>query len=289
MDAAERKSLVAVPLVVLLGAGLALAGSQGGVTLGGVPVFALVVAAAFVVQWLVFIPSFLTGTERFFDLTASLTYTGLTLITLLLVGSWDLRRVLLAAVVLIWALRLGTFLFARVNRAGADDRFDEIKKSLPRFLTVWTVQGLWVSVTASAAWIAISSSTQVEMDAFAVIGVLIWAAGFAIEVIADRQKSAFRADPANRGRFISTGLWSRSRHPNYFGEIVLWIGVAVIAFPALQGWQLVGLISPIFVTLLLTRVSGVPLLEAKADAKWGDQADYQEYRRTTPVLVPKPR
>lgn len=289
MDAAERKSLVAVPLVVLLGAGLALAGSQGGVTLGGVPVFALVVAAAFVVQWLVFIPSFLTGTERFFDLTASLTYTGLTLITLLVVGSWDLRRVLLAAVVLIWALRLGTFLFARVNRAGADDRFDEIKKSLPRFLTVWTVQGLWVSVTASAAWIAISSSTQVEMDAFAVIGVLIWAAGFAIEVIADRQKSAFRADPANRGRFISTGLWSRSRHPNYFGEIVLWIGVAVIAFPALQGWQLVGLISPIFVTLLLTRVSGVPLLEAKADAKWGDQADYQEYRRTTPVLVPKPR
>ena len=247
------------------------------------------VAAAFVVQWLVFIPSFLTGTERFFDLTASLTYTGLTLITLLVVGSGDLRRVLLAAVVLIWALRLGTFLFARVNRAGADDRFDEIKKSLPRFLTVWTVQGLWVSVTASAAWIAISSSTQVEMDAFAVIGVLIWAAGFAIEVIADRQKSAFRADPANRGRFISTGLWSRSRHPNYFGEIVLWIGVAVIAFPALQGWQLVGLISPIFVTLLLTRVSGVPLLEAKADAKWGDQADYQEYRRTTPVLVPKPR
>ncbi len=289
MDAAERKSLVAVPLVVLLGAGLALAGSQGGVTLGGVPVFALVVAAAYVVQWLVFIPSFLTGTERFFDLTASLTYTGLTLITLLVVGSWDLRRVLLAAVVLIWALRLGTFLFARVNRAGADDRFDEIKKSLPRFLTVWTVQGLWVSVTASAAWIAISSSTQVELDAFAVIGVLIWAAGFAIEVIADQQKSAFRADPANRGRFISTGLWSRSRHPNYFGEIVLWIGVAVIAFPALQGWQLVGLISPIFVTLLLTRVSGVPLLEAKADAKWGDQADYQEYRRTTPVLVPKPR
>lgn len=289
MDAAEQKSLVAVPLVVLLGAGLALAGSQGGVTLGGVPVFALVVAAAFVVQWLVFIPSFLTGTERFFDLTASLTYTGLTLITLLVVGSWDLRRVLLAAVVLIWALRLGTFLFARVNRAGADDRFDEIKKSLPRFLTVWTVQGLWVSVTASAAWIAISSSTQVGLDAFAVIGVLIWAAGFAIEVIADRQKSAFRADPANRGRFISTGLWSRSRHPNYFGEIVLWIGVAVIAFPALQGWQLVGLISPIFVTLLLTRVSGVPLLEAKADAKWGDQADYQEYRRTTPVLVPRLR
>lgn len=127
------------------------------------------------------------------------------------------------------------------------------------------------------------------IDVFAVIGLLLWAIGFAIEVIADRQKSAFRADPANRDTFISTGLWSRSRHPNYFGEILLWIGVAVITLPVLQGWQWVGLVSPVFVALLITRVSGVPLLEAKAEAKWGDQADYQEYRRTTPVLIPKLR
>lgn len=118
---------------------------------------------------------------------------------------------------------------------------------------------------------------------------LLWAAGFAVEVIADRQKSRFRADDAHRGRFISTGLWSRSRHPNYFGEILLWIGVAVIALPVLQGWQWVGLVSPVFVAVLITRVSGVPLLEAKADAKWGGQPDYEEYKRTTPVLVPRLR
>ena len=289
MTKAERQSLAAVPLVVLLAAGLAAAGSQGGATVGGVPVFAVAVAVAFVIQWLVLVPSYLARTERFFDLTGSVTYIAVTLGVLLLARGWDARRVLLAVLVLVWAVRLGTFLFGRVSRSGADDRFDEIKGSFPRFLAVWTIQGLWVSVTAAAAWIAISASRQVDIDVFAVVGFLLWAAGFAVEVIADRQKSRFRADPAHRGRFISTGLWSRSRHPNYFGEILLWIGVAVIALPVLQGWQWVGMVSPVFVAVLITRVSGVPLLEAKADAKWGGQPDYEEYKRTTPVLVPRVR
>ncbi len=289
MTKAERQSLAAVPLVVLLAAALAAAGSQGGATVGGIPVFAVAVAVAFILQWLVLVPSYLARTERFFDLTGSLTYITVTIGVLLLAGGWDARRVLLAVLVLVWAVRLGTFLFGRVNRSGTDDRFDEIKGSFPRFLAVWTIQGLWVSVTAAAAWIAISATRQVDIDVFAVVGFLLWSAGFAVEVIADRQKSRFRADPAHRGKFISTGLWSRSRHPNYFGEILLWTGVAVIAVPVLQGWQWVGMISPVFVAVLITRVSGVPLLEAKADAKWGGQPDYEEYKRTTPVLVPRLR
>lgn len=289
MKKAERDSWIAVPMVVLVGAGLAAAGSQGGATVSGLAVFAIAVATAFVIQWVVFVPSYLARTERFFDLTGSVTYIAVTLGVLLFAGSWDPRRVLLAVLVLAWAVRLGTFLFGRVSRSGADDRFDEIKGSFPRFLAVWTIQGLWVSVTAAAAWIAISASRQVGIDAFAVVGFLLWAAGFAVEVIADQQKSRFRADPAHRGRFISTGLWSRSRHPNYFGEILLWIGVAVIALPVLEGWQWVGLVSPVFVAVLITRVSGVPLLEAKAEAKWGGQPDYEEYKRTTPVLLPRLR
>jgi steroid 5-alpha reductase family enzyme len=107
-------------------------------------------------------------------------------------------------------------------------------------------------------------------------------------VIADRQKSAFNAKPENKGRFISTGLWSWSRHPNYFGEIVLWIGVAIIALPILRGWQWVTLISPVFIILLLTRISGIPLLERRADQKWGNEAEYQSYKARTSVLVPLP-
>ena len=153
---------------------------------------------------------------------------------------------------------------------------------------VWTIQGLWVTFTAAAAWVGITSSQRVAFDWLAVVGLVLWAVGFAFEVVADLQKSRFKADPANEGRFINTGLWSKSRHPNYFGEIVLWIGVALIALPTFQGWQWIAIISPLFVTLLLTRVSGVPMLEKKADGKWGGQADYEEYKRTTPVLIPRP-
>jgi steroid 5-alpha reductase family enzyme len=154
-------------------------------------------------------------------------------------------------------------------------------------LLTWTIQGLWVSFTLAAALAAVTSSLQPDLGIPALIGLLIWIAGFSIEVIADQQKSRFKASPENAGKFIRSGLWSRSRHPNYFGEILLWIGIAIIALPVLRGWQYVTLISPIFVTLLLTRISGVPLLEKRADEKWGGQPDYEAYKANTPVLVPR--
>ena len=287
MKTTDRNSLIIFPILVLIGVLVALAGSQGGATIAGMPVFALVVGLAFLIQWLVFIPSFRMQTEKFFDLTGSLTYISLTLIAALLSANLDARSLLLAALVIVWALRLGTFLYRRVHKAGKDDRFDEIKPSFFRFLNVWTIQALWVTFTAAAALVAITTSVRKELDLLAGIGALIWAFGFAIEVAADSQKSRFNADPSNKGKFIQTGLWSRSRHPNYFGEIVLWIGIAVIALPVLQGWQWVALISPVFVTLLLTRVSGIPLLEKKADQKWGGQPGYEEYKKNTPVLIPR--
>jgi steroid 5-alpha reductase family enzyme len=132
-----------------------------------------------------------------------------------------------------------------------------------------------------------TSITHRPLGIWGLVGGLIWLFGFAIEAIADNQKTAFRKDPANKGKFISTGLWSRSRHPNYFGEIILWIGVMLIAVPVLQGWQWIALISPIFVTLLLTKVSGIPMLETRADEKWGGQTDYEAYKKNTPILIPK--
>jgi steroid 5-alpha reductase family enzyme len=289
MDDGRRRALLGTPLVLVLGALLALAGSHHGQVLGSVPLFALAVAAAFVVQWVAFVPAYVRRTETWFDLTGSLTYVTVTVALLALTPERDARGMLLAALVVVWALRLGPFVFRRVRRAGSDDRFDEIKQSAPRFLLVWTVQGLWVTFTAMAAWVGITSTTRTGFDALAVVGLVVWLAGFATEAVADAQKTRFRADPANAGRFISTGLWSRSRHPNYLGEIVLWTGVAIVAAPVLSGWQWVALVSPVFVTALLTRVSGIPLLERKADARWGDDPAYQAYTRTTPVLVPRLR
>lgn len=285
---ADRKAILTSPVVTLLAAGIAWAGSQGGATVAGIPVFALAVGLIFLIQWVAFVPAFRTQSERFYDLTGGLTYITVTLLVAALSGALDARSLLLAALVVVWAGRLGTFLFRRVRKAGKDGRFDDIKPSFVRFLNAWTIQALWITLTAGAALAAITSANKTDLDALAIVGLLIWLAGFAIEATADLQKNRFRAAPANKGRFIHTGLWSWSRHPNYFGEITLWVGVALIAFSALHGWQLVTLISPVFVFLLITRVSGVPLLEKRADETWGGQEDYEAYKARTSVLVPLP-
>jgi steroid 5-alpha reductase family enzyme len=287
MKKTDRNALIAFFVVAGIGALVAWAGSQGGQTYAGIPLFALGVGLIFLIQWLVFIPSYLKQTEKFFDLTGSLTYISVVTLSLLLSKNADARAILLWGLVVIWAARLGTFLFRRIHRQGKDDRFDELKPNFLRFLNVWTIQGLWVSFTMAAALVVITSARRVEFDVFAILGLLIWILGFSMEALADAQKNRFNAIPENKGKFIYTGLWSRSRHPNYFGEIVIWVGVAVIALPVLQGWQWVALISPLFVTLLLTKVSGIPLLEKKSDAKWGGQADYEAYKKSTPVLVPR--
>jgi len=286
MKTTDRNALIAFPILILIGVLVALAGSQGGALIFGVPLFALSVGLAFLIQWLAFIPAYLLQTEKFFDLTGSITYISVIAIAVFFSTGVDARSILLAAMVVIWAIRLGTFLFGRIKKAGKDDRFDEIKPSFIRFLNVWTIQGLWVTFTMAAALVAITTTARKELDLFAIVGFLVWVFGFAIEIVADSQKSRFNANPDNKGKFIQTGLWSRSRHPNYFGEIVLWIGVAIVALPVLQGWQWVAMISPVFVTLLLTRVSGIPLLENKSDKKWGGQEDYESYKKRTPVLIP---
>jgi len=287
MKKTDLNALIVFSVVVLIGLGIAWAGSQGGSSFIGIPLFGLSVGLAFLIQWLAFVPAYLRQTEKFYDITGSLTYIAIITLTVLFSPNIDARSIILWALVAVWAVRLGTFLFTRIQKAGKDDRFDELKPSFLRFLNVWTIQGLWVTFTAAAALVAITTTNRKELDAFALVGLLVWIFGFAIEVFADMQKSHFSADPANKGKFIRTGLWSRSRHPNYFGEITLWVGVAIIALPVLQGWQWIALISPVFVALLITRVSGVPLLEAKADKKWGGQADYEEYKKQTPVLIPK--
>jgi len=277
-------SVTGILVSLLLAAGLAWAGSQGGLYRGDAPLFAQLVALAFVVQWLVFIPAFLFQTERCYDLTGSLTYITVTISGLLLAGQGGIVRLCIAAMVVVWALRLGSFLFLRILRDGSDGRFDRIKPDFLRFLMTWTLQGLWVSITLGAALAALTSAGDMQPNAWFYLGAAIWLFGFLIEVVADEQKRRFRRDTRNQGQFIQHGLWRYSRHPNYVGEILLWLGISIAVAPALSGWQLVTLVSPLFVYLLLTRVSGVPLLEARARRRWGDHPDYAAYLERTPIL-----
>lgn len=252
------------------------------------PLFLLCAILSFAINWTVFVPSALARTEKFYDLTGSITYLSMMAAAVVLAPKLDLRASLAAAAVSIWALRLGLFLFSRIQRDGEDRRFAEIKTNPFRFLAAWSIQALWCLLTAAAALAIITSPKTQPADVFLFIGGTMWAGGFLFEVIADEQKKAFRRDPANAGRFINTGLWAWCRHPNYFGEIVLWVGMAVAAIPVLTGGLWIALISPVFVTFLLTKVSGIPLLDRSALKRWGEDPSYQAYRRSTPVLIPRP-
>lgn len=284
----NRTSIVGTIAALGLGAALAFAGSQGSVEVGGLAVFALGGIIAYSVNLIVFVPSYLAKTEKFYDATGSVTYLSVTAIALLVSDDVDTRAVIVSAMVAVWAMRLGSFLFARIRRDGSDGRFDTIRGDFLRFLMTWMLQGLWVFITLAAALGIITSDAREDIGVFAIVGIIVWLAGFAIEVVADSQKSAFRADASNDGRFITTGLWAWSRHPNYFGEITLWVGIAIMAIPVLSGWRFAVLISPIFVFMLLTRVSGVPLLEHRAKKRWGDEPEFQRYTKNTPALMMRP-
>ena len=288
---AERTDIqtyIGIAIATAIGVLISWAGSDGGDRFGTLPVFALSGALAFVINWSAFIPAAIKQTEHYYDLTGGITYITVTIVAVLLSSSLDLRSALVAGMVLIWSIRLASFLFLRISRAGKDSRFDDIKTQPPRFLLAWTLQGLWVLLTAACALAIITGGNREPLGVIGYVGIAVWTIGILLEIVADQQKSAFRADPANRGRFINTGLWAWSRHPNYFGEIVLWTGMAIIAIPVLEGWQWATLISPVFVAFLLTKVSGVPMLEKAADERWGGQDDYEEYKRNTPILVMKP-
>ena len=284
----QSKSLIGIAVSLIIATLILLAGSQGSLSLQGLPLFAVCGAIGFILHWAIFIPSYAFQTEHYFDLTGSLSYITTVIVAMVLNPSLDIRDLIICAMILVWAVRLGSFLFWRIKKDGQDKRFIVMKTKFTWFLLTWTLGGLWVLVTMAAGLAALTSNTTVELGILGYVGIALWLFGFAVEVIADNQKTQFKKDPNNKDRFITTGLWSWSQHPNYFGEITLWLGLALFTYPVLSGWQLVTLISPIFVYLLLTRLSGIPTLDRLAKEKWGSDSDYIAYVQATSKLMLAP-
>jgi steroid 5-alpha reductase family enzyme len=302
------------------------------------------VGAAFALQTAVAIPSILAQSERFYDLSGSLTYLSVTALSLYLPTlraraaaaatgaakpAWpsllaaftgkggrnglNWRQVVLSTAVTIWATRLGSYLFQRVLSDGKDSRFDDIKKSPPRFIVAFVAQATWVSLCLMPV-LAINSIPHIALSTLPlftvtdILGLALYLGGLGFEVTADRQKDAWVQAKKRKEHdedFLTHGLWSKSRHPNYFGESTLWTGIAVTAAGVLTSnvgqvgmglagtsyGRILGLgmcaVSPAFVTFLLLKVSGVPLSENKYDKKYGDRKDYKSWKENTPMFFPK--
>ena len=283
----KRITVSATIASILIGILFGVAGSQGSVTYDNLPLFAICASIGFILHWLIFIPSFIFQTEHYFDLTGSISYIAAVCLGIFLNSSADIRDLIIALLIVIWAIRLGTLLFSRVKKHGKDGRFTVMKTQFHWYLMTWTIGGLWVFMTMAAGLAAITSNESHPLGIFTYLGIALWLLGFSIEVIADNQKTKFNADPSNKGRFITNGLWAWSRHPNYFGEITLWLGITIIALPVLSSWQFMMLLSPVFVFILLTKISGIPLLEGRGEKKWGSDPDYQDYLQRTPRLMLK--
>ena len=263
------------------------AGQNIEIEIRGMNAFTFILIIAVLLQVFFFLPSFLMKTEKYYDLVGSLTYITTISLAYFSVENKTMIDSIIYFYVMVWASRLGIYLFRRVRNDGKDVRFEKAKRHFFWFLQYWMGQALWVSLTACAAIIAILSAEEDTLPVLAIVGMVLWISGFTIESISDYQKRVFRKENNPSESFIHTGFWARSRHPNYFGEITLWTGIAVIALNTLNGIEYVTLISPVFVYILLTRMSGVNLLERIADERYGHLEEYQRYKRNTPVLVPK--
>ncbi|XP_071901759.1 uncharacterized protein [Coffea arabica] len=239
-------------------------------------------------QFFFFIITFLLRFDKVTDFAGSSNFVILAVLTLVLKGSWHFRQVILSLLAVLWGLRLALFLLMRILQWGEDRRFDEMRNNLGKLAVFWTFQAVWVWTVSLPVTIVNASDRDPSLEARDVIGWIMWSVGILIEATADQQKLTYKNNPENRGRWCNVGVWKYSRHPNYFGEILLWWGIFVASTPVLKGAEWLVIFGPIFLTLLLLFLSGIPLLEDSADKKFGGVAAYRDYKKTTSPLIPLP-
>ncbi|GAB1483112.1 DUF1295 domain-containing protein [Treponema sp.] len=223
------------------------------------------------------------------DISYSLGFAVLTLVILFTNKAFALPQLLAALFVILWAARLGAYLLTRILKIGKDDRFDDKRGNFVKFLSFWILQALAVWLVLMPVSVLLSLSDIGPLSIVSIIGALLWAIGFIIEIISDAQKFSFKNKKENANKWIQSGLWKYSRHPNFFGEILLWWGVFIFVLPYLSGALYLSIVGPIAITLLLLFVSGIPLLEQSGDRKYGNDEAYKSYKKRTSIFLLLPQ
>ncbi|MDL2363525.1 MAG: DUF1295 domain-containing protein [Patescibacteria group bacterium] len=248
----------------------------------------LSLACSLAINLLLFLVAFKLRSDKLTDISYSLSFLAISVVGLVNAPNLTAYRLLIFLMVAIWAVRLGSFLLIRVFKVGKDQRFDEIRNSFIGFGKFWLGQAVTAWIVMLPATLALYRGSAVT--SLVLIGFAIWLLGVTVEGVADYQKFAFKQNPANNGKWIDNGIWKYSRHPNYFGEIAVWVGVYLACFPALNGIEkVIGLASPILISSALLFISGVPILEKSADKRWGKLPAYTAYKKRTRLLIPLPK
>ena len=251
-----------------------------------IPIVFLFTSSILILNSTFFLHSYIYKTDIFFDLVGSLSFLSIGVISLLLIPNIDANQILVFFLLLFWSLRLGPFLFIRRLGANNDERLEEFFKSPISLYFLWSMNSLWVFFTSLSMIIIFSSPNENEFGLIQWLGLIVWVAGYVIEVISDSQKTKF--NKFNKGKFINIGLWKYIRHPNYLGEIIIWVGIFIISLNYIHSLtSFLSILSPIFVFLLLRFITGVPQLEARGKEKWGHLDEYNSYKEKTGLLFPK--
>lgn len=237
-------------------------------------------------QTIFFVFAAMFKTDKLTDLSYGLTFIFLGIFALSLPSSPAFSQYLLFTLVFLWAARLSVYLFIRILKTKKDKRFDGVREKPLKFARFWFLQALSVWIIMLPAIVVFASKEDRFSLPFLAAGTGIWLLGFVVETISDFQKYTYK-NKGGKG-FVSSGLWKYSQHPNYFGEITLWWGIFIFAFPFLSGIWYLTIIGPIYITLLICFVSGIPPLRKSYQARFGKDKKYQRYIKSTSLLIPLP-
>lgn len=245
-----------------------------------------IVTVAF--QFSFFLITYTLRFDKVTDFAGTTNFLLLAVITLTVEGGYNPRQIVLSTCVFVWGVRLCGFLLYRILLWGEDRRFDDKRNNIARLAVFWILQAVWVWTVSLPITIVNSKDVSKPLNALDYVGWAIFVMAALLEAVADQQKLNFKNSPQSRGRWTDVGVWKWSRHPNFFAEMAVWWGLFLSAINDLKGAEFAAVVGPIFITLLLLFVSGIPILEKSWDEKYGRKEGYAEWKNMTSVLIPIP-
>lgn len=250
-------------------------------------IFVTTIALSFFIQCVFFAYAAIRKTDLVTDLSYSITFIVLAIFCFI-TSEFNILKMILLFTLITWAVRLGGYLFIRIRKIKRDKRFDGIRENFWKFARFWILQAVsvWIIMLGSINFLA-KEDQNIETGLLVYIGLFVSILGIVIEALADYQQFKFRNNPSNRNHWTDIGLWKYSRHPNYFGEMLVWWGIFLFTFNSIKGLEFLTILSPLYITILLLFVTGIPTTEGKNNKRYGGNKEYIRHKKNTGLIVPK--